>query len=149
MADKATRLEALVRLVQHGQVTTQAGLIERLAAAGFEVNQPTLSRDLAELGIRKVGGRYVMAPEDPGRTPHVDLAAAVTRFTTCGPHLIVLWTGVGQAQAVAVAIEQAEDPSILATLAGDDTIFIATQSRRAQTVALRRLATWFGDKKHP
>lgn len=146
MADKATRLEALARLLKRGRATTQGELIDELAAAGFEVNQPTLSRDLAELGVRKVGGRYVVAPAEGGTEPHVDLAAAVTRFTTCGPHMIVLWTGVGQAQAVAVAIEQAEDPSILATLAGDDTIFIATKSRRAQTVALRRLGVWFGEK---
>lgn len=146
MADKAARQAALTRIVKKGRTHTQAELIAALGQAGFEVDQSTLSRDLQELGIRKAGGRYapVEAPEGPD--PHVDYAAAVTRFTTCGPHLIVIWTGVAQAPAVAAAIEEAKDPSILATLAGDDTIFVATQSRRAQTVALRRLVQWFGEK---
>lgn len=149
MADKAGRQEALLRLVRKGRVRTQAALIAGLAAGELEVDQSTLSRDLQELGIRKVGGRYAMPVNGQvpaASDPLAAVASAVTRFTTCGPHMIVIWTGVGQAQAVAVAIEEGSDPSILATLAGDDTIFLATKSRRAQTVALRRLVQWFGEK---
>jgi transcriptional regulator of arginine metabolism len=120
--------------------------MERLAERGFVVDQSTLSRDLAELGIRKRGGRYAFNGAGEAEAAEIDYAAAVRRFTTCGPHLIVVITGVGQAQLVAVAIEEKGDSAITATLAGDDTIFVATKDRRAQTVALRRLKTWFGDK---
>jgi transcriptional regulator of arginine metabolism len=111
------------------------------------VNQSTLSRDLTELGIRKSGGRYVVSSgggEQAGN--RVDYSSVVRRFTTCGPHLILISTAVGQAQPVAVAIDEEHDSAIAGTLAGDDTIFIATGSARAQTVALRRLKKWFGDK---
>ena len=47
---------------------------------------------------------------------------------------------------MAVAIDEEYDGAIAGTLAGDDTIFVATGSARAQTVALRRLRKWFGDK---
>jgi transcriptional regulator of arginine metabolism len=121
-------------------------LLAALRRRGHEVDQSTLSRDLTELGIRKIGGRYVLRPAGEPATSQVDHAASVRRFTTCGPNLIVVSTGVGAAQPVALAIDGAGDASIAATLAGDDTIFIATGSRRTQTVALRRLKQWFGDK---
>jgi transcriptional regulator of arginine metabolism len=110
------------------------------------VDQSTLSRDLAELGARKSGGRYVLLNGHAEGVAELNVAAAVQRFTTCGPNLIVLFTGVGQAQLVAVAVEEQQDPSIVGTVGGDDTIFIATRNQRAQSVALRRLVQWFGDK---
>jgi len=128
---------------------TQAALLKKLRAHGVRVDQSTLSRDLEELGIRKSGGVYAPAAPavaEPGTPTPADYAAVVRRFTTCGPHLIVVGTVIGQAQAVAVSIDTANDSSVAGTLAGDDTIFIATRTRRGQVVALRRLQQWFGDK---
>lgn len=109
------------------------------------VDQSTLSRDLIELEIRKAHGRYVTpARTEPAAEP--EFGAAVVGYTTCGPHLTVIRTTMGAAQPLAVKIDQAAEPSITATLAGDDTIFLATKNRRSQVVALRRLEQWFGDK---
>jgi len=147
MIEKGRRQAAITRLVRRGRVATQGELLGELRGRGMTVDQSTLSRDLRELGVRKAGGRYVLPdPKEHGTGAELDLSAAVRRFTTCGPNLIVVSTGMGQAQPVAVAIEQAKDPSILATLAGDDTVFVALKTRRAQAVALRRLEQWFGDK---
>ena len=97
--------------------------------------------------MRKSGGQYVLSGARQSGPTQLDYAAAVRSFLPCGPHLIVVRTAVGQAQPVALAIDGAEDPSIVATLAGDDTVFVATKSKKTQTVALRRLETWFGDKR--
>ena len=51
----------------------------------------------------------------------------------CGPHMIVLRTAIGQAQAVAVEIDGHADRSIAGTIAGDDTIFIATHNSKQQS----------------
>ena len=111
------------------------------------VDQSTLSRDLIELGIRKSGGRYVLpAPESASTEGEPVFGAAVRSYTTCGPHMIVIRTSMGTAQPLAVRIDHAADSSITASLAGDDTVFLATKSRRSQVVALRRLESWFGDK---
>ena len=67
-------------------------------------------------------------------------------FAACGPHLIVLRTDTGQAQSVAVAIDERADGSIAGTVAGDDTLLVATKNKKTQTVALRRLEQWFGAK---
>ena len=148
VAGKDDRLTLISRMVRGGAAQTQGQLIRGLAARGHRVDQSTLSRDLAELGVRKLGGRYVLPPG--GRQPRTpapsDFASMVTRFAPCGPHLTIVTTVVGQAQSVGGAIDAAGEDSIAATLAGDDTLFLATKSRRAQTVALRRLKQWFGDK---
>ncbi len=146
MVGKVQRQAAITRLVRRGRAGTQAELIKGLRSKGVSVDQSTLSRDLAELGIRKSGGRYVFAEAPDQARERPDYSAAVRWFTTCGPHMVVVRTDVGQAQPLAVTIDEADDPSILATVAGDDTIFVATKTRRAQAVALRRLKQWFGDK---
>ena len=147
MAAKEDRLALIRSLVESADVSTQTELIRALRKKRFSVDQSTLSRDLAELGIRKSGGRYLPPAAAPRRRPKVDYSVFVHRFLPCGPHLIVLSTTTGQAQTVAVAIDQANEPAIAASLAGDDTVFVATRNRRSQVVALRRLQQWFGDKK--
>lgn len=148
VGSKEERLALIRRLVRDRRARTQADLLRNLRSAGERVDQSTLSRDLLELGIRKAGGRYVLPQrvEHAGEPKLTDLAGVVKRFTTCGPHLTVVSTVVGQAQAVAVAIDTTKEPAIAATLAGDDTVFVATKNRRTQAVALRRLKQWFGDK---
>jgi transcriptional regulator of arginine metabolism len=146
MVTKRDRQAMIRRMVRSRAVGTQAEFMKALRKLGMTCDQATLSRDLSELGIRKSVGRYVM----PGRAQRdqaaVDLSAVVHSFVGCGPHLIIVRTAVGQAQPVAVAIDAKSDPAIAATLAGDDTVFVATKNRRAQTVALRRLKLWFGEK---
>ncbi len=58
--------------------------------------------------------------------------------------LTVLRTTVGAAQSVALAIDKARWPEIVGTIAGDDTIFIATESARTQRRLHERLRSTFG-----
>ena len=145
MTGKENRQTLIVRLVREGRVSTQAGLLATLRKRRLPVDQSTLSRDLAELDIRKAGGHYLL--QEPGEAPveRRDYSSVVRGLSACGPHLIVITTETGQAQPVAVAIDRAADPSIAGTLAGDDTIFVATKTRRMQMAALRRLRRLFGE----
>lgn len=146
MVAKAERWDVIRRLVRQGEVGTQDDIRRVLRREGLAVDQSTLSRDLIELGIRKSAGRYVIEQAKPADEGEIDYSAVVERFTTCGPHQIIVRTTTGQAQPVAVAIDEREEPAIAATLAGDDTVLVLTKSRRTQVVALRRLEQWFGDK---
>ncbi|UCG16771.1 MAG: hypothetical protein JSV19_01790 [Phycisphaerales bacterium] len=143
---KRERQSIITEAVRAKRLSTQAQLLRVLRQEQITVNQSTLSRDLAELGIRKSGGRYVLSTGEDRGAPRLNYAGVVLGFTSCGPHLIVLSTLQGQAQPVALAIDEAGDPAIVATVAGDDTVFIATRNRRTQAVALRHLEQWFGDK---
>jgi transcriptional regulator of arginine metabolism len=146
MRTKEDRLEAIRRIVKAERLATQDELRSALRGSGVRVDQSTLSRDLVELGIRKSAGRYALPDPVAEANGEPQFGPAVQSFATCGPHMIVIRTSMGAAQPLAVKIDQESEPAIAATLAGDDTIFLATKSRRMQVVALRRLEQWFGDK---
>ena len=146
MSTKRDRQAAIKRLALAGRVLTQQELLDALRKKRLPVDQSTLSRDLNEIGVRKVGGRYVLLESGAADVGRPDYSAAVHGLITCGPNLIVISMDAGLAQPVAVAIDQAADSSIVGTLAGDDTILVATKNRRTQTVAMRRLEQWFGAK---
>jgi transcriptional regulator of arginine metabolism len=139
------RLEVLRGLIHDGGFTGQRDLLKALARKRVAVDQSTLSRDLIEIGADKIDGSYRLVTRSrPGGA--FDLSSVIRSWKACGPNLIVMNTAIGQAQAVGVAIDRSVEPAIGGTLAGDDTIFIATSSRTKQTVVLRRLKQWFGDK---
>jgi transcriptional regulator of arginine metabolism len=138
----AERLLALKRIIRSGEVGRQAELVRLLKRAGHAVTQSSVSRDLRDLGVAKLGDRYVLA-EDAG-PPAADfsvVAAFVVAVTVAGPNLTVIRTTTGAAQSVALAIDRARWPEVTGTLSGDDTIFVATASARAQRAVLDRLRT--------
>lgn len=141
-APRATddRREALKRIIRDGAVGRQAELVRLLKRAGYPVTQSSVSRDLRDLGVAKLGDRYVL-PEDAA-TPVAGLAtvaAFVQDALPAGPHLTVVRTTIGSAQSVALAIDRARWPEVVGTISGDDTIFIATASERAQRALLDHL----------
>lgn len=140
------RLERIRELVADGEIGSQHELRAALERMNVVVDQSTLSRDLAELAIRKIDGRYRLTDPRERPEPSRFLADVVLGWSACGPNLIVMRVAVGQAQPIGLAIDRADDPSISGALAGDDTLFIATRSARQQEIALRRLERWFGDK---
>jgi len=50
----------------------------------------------------------------------------------------------GRASAVAVEIDDAAMVEIVGTLAGEDTIFIATQDQKSQRAVMKRIWEMFG-----
>ena len=142
---KARRQSAIVDIIHRSPVRSQEQLRRSMRAAGFDVTQATLSRDIRELGLVKGGadGAY-LAPPTPQRTPPngqsllnraaADYLARVDRVQ----QLVLLRTGPGQAPLLGVAIDRARMPEVVGTLAGDDTILvIAPDVRRARTLEKR------------
>jgi len=154
MTDRTRRHSALRDLVQSRDLATQHELLDELAAAGLEVHQSTLSRDLDELGIRKVGGRYVLEPPEAGAAG-VEVASdvgparpVVLGFTECGPNLITVRVGTGQAQLLGVLLDRMDDSPIAGTIAGDDTVLVVTAGRTQQRAAARLLERSYGAERH-
>jgi len=144
-AQQLERRGAIVRILREGLVRRQQDLVRLLKKAGFEVTQSSISRDLRDLGVLKASGRYALPPDEVTRA-NGDFGA-LTQFVRAlrraGPSLTVLRTTIGAAQSVAVAIDRAEWPEVAGTLSGDDTIFIATASARAQDELVGRLRALF------
>jgi transcriptional regulator of arginine metabolism len=139
-AQQAARRQAILALLKQHRVSRQGELVRLLAQRGFPATQSSVSRDLRDLGVAKVGERY-LAPQNVGG-PAADfgpLAGFIAGWSTAGPHLTVVRTAVGAAQSVAVALDRAGWTELVGTVSGDDTIFVATASARGQQSLLARL----------
>ena len=148
-----TRREEITRLVRETPVRSQDELLALLRRRGFKVTQPTLSRDLKELGLAKTPAGYV-TPSDLSA-----LSTAGLSFSTAEAReekmkqtvreyvlsvepagsLVILRTPPAAAQPVARAIDDADPAGAAGTIAGDDTIFLAAKSG----AAARRLTDQF------
>jgi transcriptional regulator of arginine metabolism len=136
------RQREILTLLRRRRLASQGEIVDALRRRGVEATQPSVSRDLQELGIVKVGGRYVTPPLR--QAPPKELAEAarfVRGVRPAGPHLAVVATDVGTAQTVALALDHASYPEVVGTVAGDDTIFVATATAADQKLFLQRLET--------
>ncbi|RMF74692.1 MAG: hypothetical protein D6738_05655 [Acidobacteria bacterium] len=132
------RRRAILALVARRRIRTQDELVEALADQGFEVSQASVSRDIAALGLGKRDGHWVL-PQDGAADEDPLLArirGRVLAVRESPPNLLVLVTPPGEASAAALAIDRLGIADVAGTIAGDDTIFVATAAGRD----LRRLA---------
>lgn len=150
---KTARHQLVIELLNTNAVRSQTDLAELLAARGVEVTQATLSRDLVELDavrVRHSGGGLVYAvPAEGGdRTPRPATESASTQARLArlcnellasvrgSANLVVLRTPPGAAQFFASAIDRADRPQLLGTIAGDDTVLvICTEPDGGEAVA--------------
>jgi transcriptional regulator of arginine metabolism len=139
------RRNAIVRILRAGVVRRQRELTQLLRREGFAVTQSSVSRDLAELGVLKAGGRYLLPPDELTRAngDFGTLAPFVRDIRAAGSSLTVVRTTIGAAASVAVALDKAGWPEVVGTISGDDTIFIATAEARAQQRLMERLKAAF------
>jgi len=133
---KLSRHKAILELLDEGQVASQEELQKLLRRRGVDAGQATLSRDIRELGLVKSASGYSL----PGReaaAPETDLPSVgrlVREFVTsvrAAENLLVTKTSTGSAQPVAAALDGEHWPEAIGTVAGDDTILIVCQDRRA------------------
>jgi transcriptional regulator of arginine metabolism len=143
---KAQRLTAILDVVEHEAVRSQEQLRQRLAARGFVVTQATLSRDIKELGLLKRSADGAYQPSSVEETPQVTalgtLGKALSEYlVNIEPvqQLIVLRTGAGQAQLLAIAIDRSRLPEVVGTIAGDDTILIIARDAKNALAVVKRL----------
>jgi transcriptional regulator of arginine metabolism len=132
-----SRQDTILKLVRSHQVATQQELVELLAGQKIEATQSSVSRDIVKLGLTKANGHYVAPQAMPL------LALPRIEMDTAGDNLIVLKTDIGQAQLIAVKIDAARIKEIVGTVAGDDTIFIATKDGATQRAAMKALNKLF------
>ena len=144
-ADPNTRRALLREVLAAEPAASQEDLVQALARRGVATTQSAVSRDLRALGAARVAGRYELlaVPARAAAAREPELSTALTGFVreiaAAGPHLLVVRTIVGGAMPVAVALDGAAWPGVVGTIAGDDTIFVATADQPAQQTAERRL----------
>ena len=145
---KQLRQRAIRDLVDQRPLRTQQELAAALRERGFRTTQATISRDVAELGLIKVPrdgtSAYALPPrlveaetsgEDRLRRLLADLPLEVREAGL----LLVLRTLPGSAHPIAAALDRARWPEVAGSVAGDDTVFVATSDRGALQRVKRRL----------
>lgn len=150
---KRYRQSAILDLVAQESVRSQDELRQRLRARGFHATQATISRDVKELRLvkRAADGAYQKPGVPPGGRPdegggaHGGVRRAVGEYLRRldqVQQLLVLRTDSGQAQPLAIAIDRADLPEVVGTVAGDDTILVVTRHARAGREVTRMLEGW-------
>ena len=110
--------DAILKHLGKRELSDQSELLRLLQKDGFNLTLSTLSRHLKKLQVRKEDGIY--RRQGP---PH--LGAMPFTIQRVPPCLLVIRTSSGYAQALALALDQAQIPTLAGTVAGDDTIFAA------------------------
>jgi len=148
---KPQRQHRVARILSSQAVTSQARVVELLAAEGVVATQATVSRDLEDLGALKVRtaagesvyaipddttGRKVAAPEDHLRRVMGEWVVEISHSA----NIVVLRTPPGSAHVVGSAIDRAGLPSVLGSVAGDDTLLLVVSDGTGGEKVARRLS---------
>lgn len=139
------RRNQVLEILRARSVNTQSELREALAERGIHVTQATVSRDIEDLGIVKMrDGYHAPAATEAVAPPQPSLAVILREFlreVRVASNLVVVRTHPGNAHSVAVALDSTGWPEVVGTVAGDDTIFLATPAPlQARQVRERILA---------
>ena len=119
------RQDAIRDIVRNKDVRTQRVLVDELRAMGFDCTQATVSRDIADMGLRKLPeGIYVLAEDLHLQRMVSELVTGVLRTD----NLVMIKAQLGTASGIAAAVDAAELPDVLGSLAGNDTILVIAQT---------------------
>lgn len=119
------RQDAIRDIVRNKDVRTQRVLVDELRVMGFDCTQATVSRDIADMGLRKLPeGIYVLAEDLHLQRMVSELVTGVLRTD----NLVMIKAQPGTASGIAAAVDAAELPDVLGSLAGNDTILVIAQT---------------------
>ncbi|HHU11716.1 MAG TPA: arginine repressor [Clostridiaceae bacterium] len=133
--DKNQRQSRILRLIKEHSIETQEELVRLLNESDVEVTQATVSRDIMDLGIIKVmtgdgQKRYVLMDRSgegaSGRQLNAFRDSVVS--IDVAQNFVIIKTLPGMAPGAAAALDSMHLQDFMGSLAGDDTIFVATHS---------------------
>lgn len=143
------RRDEILRIVASTAVHSQDELLAALRKRGFAVTQPTLSRDLRELGLIKTPNGYVepqtlapvttLVPRESREHRFEQIVRENVLFAEAAVNLVVLKTPPAGAQPLASAIDAAPIDDFLGNIGGDDTVFVAFRTPSAASAFARRV----------
>ncbi|KAB1502582.1 arginine repressor [Corynebacterium sp. 320] len=127
---RTARQDLIGKIIGSEKVSSQRKLLSILEERGIEVTQATLSRDLVDLGAKKVRSNgdiyYTLTDElrvdGPDKLRRV-LGELLVDYDHSG-NIAVLRTPPGAAQYLASILDRSGVSKVVATIAGDDTVFV-------------------------
>jgi transcriptional regulator of arginine metabolism len=143
--NKGYRQRKILKLIQARNLRTQSDLVGALQEMGITATQVTVSRDIHDLGLIKTKRGYARSKESAAAQTSLaaaDLKVVAREFlkdVRVAQNLVVLQTPPGHANAVAAALDEAEWPGVVGTLAGDDTVLVVAATALIAGSLRRRL----------
>jgi transcriptional regulator of arginine metabolism len=133
--NRSARLQLISSLIAEKKLRSQRELGIALEELGYNITQPTLSRDLDDLSVRKdkAGFYYIASAEDLHSVRLQRSMRDLLISAESSGQLLVLRTPPGGAQLLASAIDQSKISGVLGTIAGDDTVLLITSGPTAAT----------------
>ena len=143
---KIARHAKILELIEKYDIETQDELAQKLCEEGFMVTQATVSRDIREMKLTKIATergkqKYsVITGNDTEITERLTrvFKEAVVKMDY-DQNMIVIKTLEGMCMAVAVALDNMQNPEILGTIAGDDTVFCVVRTHNQAAVIIEKL----------
>lgn len=140
------RQKKILELIKEKEIETQQELCEELAAAGVEVTQATVSRDIRELHLYKVKGsnkryHYIASEWEEPQVPDKMLSlfrTCVVKICTVG-NTVVIKTLNGNGGNAGAVMDMLNYPEVVGTIAGDDTVFSLCENPEKAKTVLGRL----------
>lgn len=130
--EKKARQAAILKVISENEVETQEDLRQLLKRRGISVGQATLSRDIKELAIVK------QTNENDVRCYYSGLAASEVGYNSIfaqsvismdhAQNIVVLKCRAGLANAAGAVVDERAFPTVIGSIAGDDTVFILTKT---------------------
>jgi len=136
---KKERQSAISRIIASMDIETQNQLIDELAKVGIESTQATVSRDIKELHlIKEVSANGVYRYTASGRPDTLNHTARLKAiFRECvtsyanAQNIVVIKTLPGLAPAACETLDTMGIRSLLGSIAGDNTCFLAMSGTEA------------------
>jgi transcriptional regulator of arginine metabolism len=139
-----SRLDLVRRLLLDGKANTQESIRDWMEEQGHSITQSTVSRILRKLNaVRATGDEgeiiYRLPEEEllPSRS-RTSLVQMVKEIETNGT-LVVIHTTPGSASLIARHLDRLRSKGILGTLAGDDTVFVASAKSKVDAKFMNML----------
>jgi transcriptional regulator of arginine metabolism len=143
---KEKRHQKILEIIQTYYVENQIDLVHYLRQEGFDATQATVSRDIRELGLVKVGTemggmRYQCRTREdfPLEEKFLLILREGILSIETAENLLVIRTVSGMAMAVAAAIDAMRFQEIAGSIAGDDTVMAAVRTTEETKIALGKL----------
>lgn len=122
------RQDAIREIVRGKSIRTQRALVDELQSIGYNCTQATVSRDIADMGLRKLPeGIYVLAEDLHLQRMVSEFVVEVERAN----NLVVIKSQPGTAPGVAAAVDAAALPEVIGSVAGNDTVLVISSDNES------------------
>jgi len=141
---KNKRHECILNIIAENEITTQQSLLCELQKKGFNTTQATLSRDIKQLGLIKISGRYARGMPENDNMPNI---AEIITDIKYAMHTIIVKTMPGTAPLAGSIIDAMNDSAIIGSVAGDDTVLVICKDPGSAASGVRKIGKLFNYEK--